>query len=203
MKQKHIWLGALILILSLSMITVMATPKRIVATTASVSAASPAPAFSLEDQDGKAVNLADLKGKIVVLEWTNPDCPFVQRHYQADTMTMTKLASKYKDSGVVWLAINSTNYMGRDKYKAWIKEHNLPYAILDDHTGAVGKTYGAKTTPHMFVIDKTGTIAYQGAIDDQAGKVNYVAQALEELLAGKAVTIPETKPYGCSVKYGK
>ena len=203
MKQRHIWLGALILILGLSMITVMATPKRIVAPTASVSAASPAPAFSLEDQDGKAVNLADLKGKIVVLEWTNPDCPFVQRHYQADTMTMTKLASKYKDSGVVWLAINSTNYMGRDKYKAWIKEHNLPYTILDDHTGAVGKTYGAKTTPHMFVIDKVGSIAYQGAIDDQASKVNYVAQALEELLAGKAVSIPQTKPYGCSVKYGK
>ena len=163
-----------------------------------------APAFSLTDQAGKTVALSDLAGKIVVLEWVNPDCPFVKRHASAKTMYDT--AKKYSDKGVVWLAVNTTKYMAGPDNQKWIDANALPYQILDDHTGAVGKLYGAKTTPHMFVIDGKGKIIYAGAIDDdpqgnKTEKVNYVAQAIDETLAGKAVSVPQTKPYGCSVKY--
>lgn len=174
--------------------------------TASVGVA--APGFSLEDQTGKKVSLSDFSGKkIVVLEWINPDCPYVQRHYKA--ATMKSLAEKYKDKGVVWLAINTTHYMNKETNQKWITDYQLPYQILDDHEGTVGRLYGAKTTPHMFIIDKSGKLVYQGAIDDDPrgnkgeNKVNYVAKALDELLAGKPISMPETKPYGCSVKYAK
>jgi peroxiredoxin len=166
---------------------------------------SPAPAFALEDQNGKKVSLSDYAGKIVVLEWVNPDCPFVQRHYKAKTMIT--LAEKYKAKDVVWLAINTTQYMNKDTNKQWISQHQLSYPILDDHLGQVGKLYGAKTTPHMFIIDKSGKLVYAGGIDDdprgskQGSAVNYVDRALEELLAGKPVSVSQTKPYGCSVKY--
>lgn len=174
--------------------------------TASVGVA--APGFSLEDQTGKKVSLSDFSGKkIVVLEWINPDCPYVQRHYKA--ATMKSLAEKYKDKGVVWLAINTTHYMNKETNQKWITDYQLPYQILDDHEGTVGRLYGAKTTPHMFIIDKSGKLVYQGAIDDDPrgnkgeNKVNYVAKALDELLAGKPISMSETKPYGCSVKYAK
>ncbi|MCS6803576.1 MAG: thioredoxin family protein [Acidobacteriota bacterium] len=174
--------------------------------TASVGAA--APAFSLEDQTGKKVSLSDFSGKkIVVLEWINPDCPYVQRHYKAGTMK--SLAQKYKDKGVIWLAINTTHYMNKETNQKWIADYQLPYQILDDHEGTVGRLYGAKTTPHMFIIDKSGKVVYQGAIDDDPrgnkgeNKVNYVAKALDELLAGKPISMPQTKPYGCSVKFAK
>jgi peroxiredoxin len=178
--------------------------------TVSVSAptiGAPAPVFSLEDQDGKKVSLSDFAGKIVVLEWTNPDCPFVKRHYEAKTMTT--LANKYKDKGVVWLAINSTYYMGKDKYKEWIKANNISYPILDDHDGSIGRIYAAKTTPHMFIIGKDGKLVYQGGIDNDAGGdkdnpvTNYVDQALTELIASKPVSVAQSRPYGCSVKYAK
>lgn len=168
---------------------------------------APAPTFSLEDQDGKKVSLSDFAGKIVVLEWTNPDCPFVKRHYAAKTMTTT--ANKYKDKDVVWLAINTTYYMGKDKYKEWIKANNISYPILDDHEGTIGRMYGAKTTPHMFIIGKDGKLVYQGGIDNDAGGdkdnpvINYVDQALAELTASKAVSVAQTRPYGCSVKYAQ
>lgn len=164
-----------------------------------------APTFTLEDQSGKKVSLADFAGKIVVLEWVNPDCPFVQRHYKAKTMIT--LAEKYRPKGVIWLAINTTRYMNKDTNKQWVAQHRLPYPILDDHLGHVGKLYGAKTTPHMFIIDQLGKLVYAGAIDDDPGgikgkeAVNYVERALEELLAGKPVSQPQTKPYGCTVKY--
>ncbi len=172
------------------------------ATPAAVGAA--APAFTLANQDGSPVDLAALKGKIVVLEWTNPDCPFVQRHYKAKTMPT--LAQRYGDKDVVWLAINSTNYMDAAKNKAFRTSQGFSYPVLDDHAGTVGKEYGAKTTPHMFVIDATGTLVYTGAIDDDAAgenasPTNYVAQALDDVTAGKPVRTAETKPYGCSVKY--
>jgi peroxiredoxin len=173
--------------------------------TASVGAA--APGFTLTDQTGKAINLADYSGSVVVLEWINPDCPFVQRHAQAKTMAT--LAKKFGDQGVVWLGINSTNYMNGDSNRKWVEANGLPYAVLDDHSGEVGRAYAARTTPHMFVIDKNGTLAYQGAIDDdQSGAkggaaANYVDAALSDLLAGKPVRTPQTKPYGCSVKYAK
>jgi peroxiredoxin len=163
-------------------------------------------AFTLKDQDGKAVSSADLAGKVVVLEWVNPDCPFVQRHYRAGTMA--DLARKYQPRGVVWLAVNSTHYFDREKNKAFRTRHKLPYAILDDRTGEVGRKFGAKTTPHMFVFDKTGKRVYEGAIDDdprggKANATNHVAEALEAVLAGSAIQTPETRPYGCSVKYAK
>ncbi len=141
-----------------------------------------------------------------MLEWTNPDCPFVQRHYRAKTMS--SLADRFKDKDVVWLAVNSTSYMDAAKDRAWHAEQAMKYPILDDSGGAVGGAYGARTTPHMFVIDKTGTVVYQGAIDDDAAGAsdsprNYVGEALDEITAGKPVAVAETKPYGCSVKYSK
>jgi len=163
-----------------------------------------APAFTLEDVDGKKVGLADFAGKIVVLEWANPECPIWLRVHKAGIFKA--LAEKYKDKGVVWLAINSTHTSNVEKNRKFAEAEKLPYSYLDDHAGDVGRAYDAKTTPHMFVICNRGGLAYQGAIDDDpSGKkekrVNYVEQALEELLAGKAVSVPETKPYGCTVKY--
>jgi peroxiredoxin len=168
-------------------------------------ASDAAPDFTLEDADGKKHSLADFKGKVVVLEWTNPDCPFVRRHYKAETMR--KLAVKYADKGVVWVAVNSTKTNKPADSKAWTKENDLPYPTLQDPEGTVGKAYGAKTTPHMFVIDKDGKIAYQGAIDDDPtgdkgpSAVNYVDAALERLVNGEQPETVRTKSYGCSVKY--
>ena len=170
--------------------------------------------FTLTAQDGQKVELSALtaKGQIVVLEWVNPECPFVKAHYQADTMTMKKLAEKYtKDKKVVWLAINSTNVTTPEQNQEFVKQHELPYPILLDTTGKVGKLYKAATTPHLFIIDDKGKIVYRGAIDNAPlGKkpekdayVNYVEKALDELLAGKAVSTPATKSYGCSVKYAE
>jgi peroxiredoxin len=174
---------------------------------AAITVGQPAPGFTLKDQDGAEVDLAKLHGKIVVLEWTNPDCPFAQRH--AEAKTMSSLADRYRGKGVVWLGVDSTSYLDAARDRTWRSEHKLPYPVLDDHKGTVGTAYGAKTTPHMFVIDGTGTVVYEGAIDDDAtgdkGKQarNYVAEALDEVTAGQPVKLAETKPYGCSVKYAK
>ena len=174
---------------------------------ATATVGQPAPGFTLKDQDGAEVDLAKLRGKIVVLEWTNPDCPFAQRH--AEAKTMSTLADRYRGKGVVWLGVDSTSYLDAARDRTWRSEHKLPYPVLDDHKGAVGTAYGAKTTPHMFVIDGTGTVVYEGAIDDDAtgdkGKQarNYVAEALDDVTAGQPVKLAETKPYGCSVKYAK
>ena len=171
---------------------------------------APAPAFSLKDLTGKTVNLADYKGKVVVLEWFNPECPFVKKHHEKFT-TMVDTYNAFKDKGVVWIAINSgapgKEGAGLDKNKKASTDWKLPYSVLLDETGATGKAYGAKTTPHMYIINADGNLAYQGAIDndrsaDKAGSVNYVKQALTQVLAKETVTEAETKPYGCSVKYG-
>lgn len=166
----------------------------------------PAPTFSLSDANGKFHNLADYKGKVVVLEWTNPDCPFVVRHY--DAKTMTTLAKKYAAKDVVWLAVNSTHYNKAEDSKKWATEHKFSYPTLLDPKGTVGKQYGAKTTPDMFVINKEGVLVYKGAIDDDPRgrnktRVNYVDQAVTLVLDGKAPAKGETTPYGCSVKYAK
>jgi peroxiredoxin len=164
-----------------------------------------APDFSLQDQNGKKVSLADFADKVVVLEWFNPECPFVVRHHEKQK-TMTKLAEKYAPQGVVWLAIDSSKTHNVEINKKNAEAWKIGYPVLDDSKGEVGKAYSAKTTPHMFVINK-GQIVYQGAIDDdpQGSKgdqaVNYVAKALDETLAGQTVTTAKTKPYGCSVKY--
>jgi len=165
-----------------------------------------APAFTLKSFDGKEISLADCKGKIVVLEWINVQCPFVRYHYE-QAGTMKRLADKYKDKGVVWLAIDSTSGVTDEQVKEFIAKHNITYPVLDDRAGKVGRAYGAKTTPHMFIIDKQGQIVYNGAIDNapmgksEGPAVNYVDKALSELLAGKSVSISNSKPYGCSVKY--
>lgn len=166
-----------------------------------------APDFVLNDQDGNAVRLSELRGKVVVLEWTNFDCPFVGRHYKAGTMK--GLADKYADDAV-WLAVNSTNYMGIEDNKQWVETHKLDYQVLDDHDGKVGRLFAARTTPHMFVIDRKGAVVYDGAVDNDPGGrqgadeyVNYVDKAVGELVAGGKVTVSESRPYGCSVKYAQ
>jgi peroxiredoxin len=167
----------------------------------------PAPTFTLQDQDGKTVNLADQAGKIVVLEWVNPNCPFVQRHYKAKTFQT--MVDEYGGKGVVHLAINTTHNATNAFNKEWITKNNLTYPILNDADGVVGKAYGAKTTPEMYVIGRDGRLLYMGGIDNDpdgdkgAAKVNYVAKALDEILADKPVSTPETPSYGCSVKYGQ
>ena len=169
-----------------------------------------APDFTLKSFDGKEISLAKLKGQIVVIEWMNFECPFSKHHYETKT-TMVDLAKKYKDKGVTWLAVNSTSHTKAKANSEFAKKHKLPYPVLNDIPGKVGKAYGAKTTPHIFVIDKAGSIAYDGAIDNAPmGKVakgeeyfNYVSAALDALLGGKRVTTVQTKPYGCSVKYSQ
>jgi len=167
-----------------------------------------APGFTLSSFDGKTISLSDYKGKIVVLEWFNYECPFVQRHY-GQPNTMVELAKKYKDKNVVWLAINSTSHVTPEANIEFAEKRKLPFPILDDRSGTVGRAYGAKTTPHMYIIDTRGSIAYQGAIDnDERGRkrqgfINYVDKALAELTSGKEVTTTDTMPYGCTVKYAK
>jgi len=167
-----------------------------------------APGFELKSFEGRAIKLTDYSGSIVVLEWLNTDCPLVQYHYEK-AGTMIELAKKYRDKNVVWLAINSTSQTTPEANREFAKKYKLPYPILDDRSGTVGRLYGALTTPHMFIISKNGVVAYDGAIDnapngktlDGGDKVNYVDKALSELTSGQPVSIPKTQPYGCSVKY--
>jgi peroxiredoxin len=163
-----------------------------------------APAFSLRDEQGAEHALARYVGRVVVLEWTNPGCPFVQRHYKADTME--RLSRAYPDAEVVWLSVNSTHDNTPEASREFKAEQGFDYPVLQDASGAAGRAYGARTTPHMFVIDPKGVLAYQGAIDDdphgkRAEPKNYVEAALGALKAGAAPTPSETEPYGCSVKY--
>ena len=178
-----------------------------------VTAGTAAPDFSVADSNGKTVKLSDYKGKFVVLEWTNPECPFVRAQYGADAMQALQKDASGKD--VVWLTVNSTNkssseYKTGAQMNVWMKERNAAQkAILIDATSDAGRAYDAKTTPHMFVIDPAGKIVYAGAIDDKRSAResdrktanNYVRAALNETLAGKPVTVASTTPYGCSVKY--
>jgi peroxiredoxin len=168
-----------------------------------------APAFKLTSTDGKEVSLSDYKGKIVVLEWFNPECPYIVKHHKINT-TFNDLHKKYAGKDVVMLAINSSadgkQGSGKETNVKAAKDFKMEYPILLDPKGEVGKAYGAKTTPHCFVIGKDGVLAYAGAIDDDkspetAGKTNYVAKAVDELLAGSSVSTASTKPYGCGVKY--
>ncbi|MGD2093909.1 MAG: redoxin domain-containing protein [Phycisphaerales bacterium] len=167
-----------------------------------------APDFELSSFDGKQIRLSDYRGKIVVLEWMNTECPFSRYHYETKN-TMVALANKYKNKNVVWLAINSTNHTTPEANKTFASKHKLPYVLLDDRPGKVGRLYGAETTPHIFIINTNGRIVYEGAIDNspmgknKEGIVNYVDNALAELTAGKAVSTAKTKPYGCTVKYAK
>lgn len=166
--------------------------------------AKPAPEFSLKDAEGNTHDLAKYKGKYVVLEWTNSDCPFVQDHYERKTMVRT--FNKFKAKNVVWLAVNSTHYNTAEKTKEWKGKYGLSFPTLQDADGKVGKLYGAKKTPHMFVIDPKGEVIYQGAIDDDSTnekkqKTNYVEQALNQSISNTKIDPSETTAYGCSVKY--
>lgn len=157
----------------------------------------PAPTFELKGCDGKTYKLADYKDKTVVLEWWNQDCPVCKKYMPE----MKYMAKKYAEKGVVWLAIDSTHYQTAEKDKEYASANSIEYPILMDKDGKVGREYQARTTPHMFVIHK-GTLVYDGAIDNQ-GSRNYVAEALDAVLADKDVPLAKTKPFGCGVKYAK
>ncbi len=170
-----------------------------------------APAFELTDTAGASHSLAQLQaaGKIVVLEWFNPDCPFILKHHKT-SRAMNETYAAVKGDDLVWLAVNSgapgKQGAGLERNRTAARDYELPFPLLLDETGQVGRAYGAKTTPHMFVIDSHGAVAYAGAIDDdaspmQVGAVNYVKAAVAALRAGQPVATPATKPYGCSVKY--
>ncbi len=172
-----------------------------------------APDFTVADTAGKPVKLADYRGKFVVLEWTNPECPFVRKHY--GSQNMQGLQKEWGAKDVVWLTINSTNashseYKTPDEMASWMRAQGAaPKATLIDGTSATARAYGAKNTPHMFVIDPAGKLVYDGAIDDKRStdpadvKIahNYVRAALTEATAGKPVTTASTTPYGCTMKY--
>ena len=171
-----------------------------------------APDFELNSIDGKPHKLSDFRGKIVVLEWTNPGCPVVQRHYRDGLMPPLQKESTGK--GIVWLTINSTNpkhqnYQTPEALKSIYGDWKAAFtALLMDPDGKAGKAFGAKTTPHMFVIDKAGKLAYNGAVDDdpQGSKevlINYVRLAVDSLIKGEPVGTSTTQPYGCSVKYAE
>jgi hypothetical protein len=185
-----------------------------IAVRASVEVGQPAPNFTLTDINGQARSLSDYKGKIVVLEWNNPDCPFVKKHYESGNIpSLQKTASV---DGIVWLTINSgaTGGEGGDytsaEIKSWLQKNAAaPTAYFHDPDGKVGHLYGAKTTPDMYVINADGTLVYKGAIDsirsakiaDIARATNYVKAALDALKSGQPIAKPVSEPYGCSVKY--
>lgn len=174
---------------------------------------NPAPAFETSAADGKTHKLSDYAGKWIVMEWYNKDCPYVKKHYGSNNMQ--DLQKKYTGKGVVWLSVNSSAE-GKEGYtdakeamKVAKDTKSNATAVLLDPTGVVGKAYGSKTTPHMFVIDPKGTVVYAGAIDDNnssdpkviAKSKNYVAAALDAGMENKKIEITSTKPYGCGTKY--
>lgn len=172
-----------------------------------------APAFSGVDTSGKPVLLSSFKGKYVVLEWVNPDCPFSQKHYNSGNMPATQRHASAKDA--VWLSVNTNGTAASDPkaiaaLAAWAKAKGASATAILVDDGKIARAYGARTTPHMYLIDPAGKLVYAGAIDskasanpaDIAGATNYLIQAIDETAAGKPVSKPVTQPYGCSVKYG-
>jgi peroxiredoxin len=200
-----------VLIMALFLSLIMGMSKK--STDSSVELDRQAPNFSLINSDSKGINLSDYKGKIVVLEWFNYGCPFVRKHY--DSQNMQKLQKKYRNKGVIWLSVVSSakgkqGYLTPLKAKSKIREEGShANEVLLDPNGEVGKMYGAIVTPHIFIINKEGALAYNGAIDsipsydlsDIPQAKNYVKLALDNLLIGKQPEIKKTRPYGCSVKY--
>ena len=178
-----------------------------------VKVGDPAPGFTIVDSNGKQQHLSDYKGKFIVLEWHNQGCPYTRKHYESGNMQ--RLQKEWTAKGVVWLTVISSapgtqGFVTPSQENDYIKAMNAaPTAALLDMGGSMGHLYGAKTTPHMFVIDPNGTLIYNGAIDDHPSSdendiqrsKNYVSTALQEAMAGKPVTESMTRPYGCSVKY--
>lgn len=187
----------------------LATP---LTTWAAASVGQPAPGFTLTDTAGKPVRLADFKGRTVVLEWNNPACPFVRKHYQGNMQALQKEAAA---QGVVWLAINSTetasgDYLSPAQLARWMQDKQAaPTATLMDEDGTAGRAYGARVTPHMYIVNAQGVLVYAGGIDsipsarvdDIPKATNFVRQALAEIKAGKPVSVATSQAYGCSVKY--
>lgn len=221
--MKKLFIGSLFAIVAVAAINSIAVSDEKGATTATPAPAAipepaavidkPAPEFTLTSVEGKKHSLSEFKGKTVVLEWVNYDCPFVKKFYGSDNMQ--KWQQAYTKKGVVWLSICSSAEGKEGHFPIEVAKERIktskaaPTAYLMDSDGSVGRLYGAKTTPHMFVINAEGTLVYAGAIDskrstdaaDIAGATNYVAAALDAALAGKAVELKTSAPYGCSVKY--
>jgi peroxiredoxin len=172
-----------------------------------------APGFTATDSNGVKRTLSEYAGKYVVLEWHNNGCPYVRKQYNSGNMQ--KLQKEWTGRAVVWLTVISSapgkqGYVTADEENTYVKQMNAaPTAVLLDPAGTLGHLYDAKTSPHMFIVDPSGTLIYNGAIDDQptpdpasvAGATNYVSQALAEAMAGKSISVPTSRPYGCSVKY--
>lgn len=183
------------------------------AASASVATGSRAPAFSVQDASGRTRTLAEFAGRTVVLEWTNHGCPYVRKHY--DSNTMQTLQREATADNVVWLQVISSRpgaqgYLDGAGAQARVRTDNAaPSATLLDPTGVMGRAYGARTTPHMYIINAQGVLVYQGAIDDRPsarpasleGATSHVRAALADIAAGRAVRVSDTMPYGCSVKY--
>lgn len=170
----------------------------------------PAPAFAAKDMTGKEWKNADFTGKIVVLEWFNDQCPVCDRHAKAGTAAQTLKKFEKDAAKIAWVGVNSTHNCETRKadIEKYVKDNKVTFPILMDASGTIGKAFGAKTTPHVFVIDQKGMIAYMGAIDDnkngdKENPTNYVAQAIDALLKGTTPATTTTEPYGCSVKYAK
>lgn len=175
--------------------------------------AEPAPDFTATDTNGKVHKLSEYRGKFVVLEWSNRGCPYTQKHYNSGNMQ--RLQQEWTGRGVIWLTVITSapgkqGYVTASEENAYLKQVNaVPTAVLLDPTGALGHLYGAKTTPHIFIISPQGTLIYNGAIDDRPttdpadvnGAKNYLSAALDEATSGKPVSSPTSHPYGCSVKY--
>lgn len=165
-----------------------------------------APAFTVQDQDGRNVTLRDSIGKIVVLEWYDPECEYTKRDIAA--VTSKTLSEKYKDKGVVWLAVNSTRDGSGERNKAWIAQNRWSFNVLHDANQAVAKAFGVNSVPYFVIIDKNGGIAYLGVGDNddsrdggkKEGKINYIDKALEEMIAGKPVSLRDARAYGCPLR---
>lgn len=160
-----------------------------------------APSFTLKDTEGKEHKLADYKGKVLVLEWINHECPVVNQYHKSKVIADT--LKKFEGKDVVWVAVDSTNTCEKnaEKIKTWNKDMGLTYPTLLDASGTVGKSFGATNTPQIFVIDTTGKLVYSGAVDSDGGDRNYVVEAVNATLEGKPAPVATTKARGCSVKY--
>lgn len=199
MKSINGFAAALFIALSLVAVTGDATA-------AAAEAGKAAPGFSQNDQKGTQHSLREYKGQVLVLEWTNPGCPFVQRHYREGTFAA--LFDKYSASGLSWLAVNSTESNTSADSRKWAESQNLVYPTLIDSLGEMGHLFGAKTTPHVFVIGRDGKLVYSGAVDDDpsgekppSARTQYLDLAIQAALEGKLPERGETRSYGCSVKY--
>lgn len=210
MKRKANLLAFVLLGMAVLGLTALAGPPEGAKKSKGVKLGEKVPAFTLMDTDGQERSLADYSGKVIVLEWINPGCPYVENCYKTKAMTQAYEKAKALDKGIAWLAINSTSTTNANENGRWIEQFKLKYPILLDIDGKVGRLYDARRTPQMFVIDAEGVLRYNGAIDDNPfarkpveDATNYVVNAVAQIVAGETVSPDYVKPYGCTVKYRK